>query len=375
MYEALYASVLDPSRLQEFSTGLIAATGSHIASMMIHDPQVGNGRLDSLVGADPEFLSAYEREFAADNIWVQRGGAKLVAGAVSHTDEVLSRAELRRSRYYNEFLRLVDIEQSVALCAYRDSRSIVTTTVCRSAKLPPYSDESLALMRRVAPHLVNSHAIRRRLGLLEHQLHSMEQALHALPTAMLLLDKERRVRRMNAAADALFEAGWLMRGKHGLAAKGCDARVWERVIGEACRGHSAEGGTRRASGKILLRDVTGQPMLVVAMHPLPAASPLVSRDGEAAVLFVQSVVAKGSRSLRAALMELFDLTLAEAALAVALLARQDLEEAASACGIVIGTARTRLKSIFGKTGERSQVGLVRLLSVMVSVTGSDAGEG
>jgi DNA-binding CsgD family transcriptional regulator len=113
-------------------------------------------------------------------------------------------------------------------------------------------------------------------------------------------------------------------------------------------------------------------MLVVAVHPLPAASSLSSQDGEAAVLFVQPIAAKSSRPLRAALMDLFGLTSAEAVLAVALLAQPDLEEAAKTCGITIGTARTRLKAVFAKTGERSQAGLVRLLSVLVSVTGSNA---
>jgi len=66
------------------------------------------------------------------------------------------------------------------------------------------------------------------------------------------------------------------------------------------------------------------------------------------------------------------LTPAEALLAITLLNKVDLEEVAWSCGITLATARTRLKAIFDKTGERSQVGLMRLMTVIANVIGAGA---
>jgi len=63
---------------------------------------------------------------------------------------------------------------------------------------------------------------------------------------------------------------------------------------------------------------------------------------------------------------LFDLTPAEARMAVALTAEKTIEEAADEFGISVNTARTQVKSILSKTGVRRQTELVRLLSASLA---------
>jgi DNA-binding CsgD family transcriptional regulator len=60
---------------------------------------------------------------------------------------------------------------------------------------------------------------------------------------------------------------------------------------------------------------------------------------------------------------LFGLTMAEARLARTLADGLSLETAASRLGVRVGTVRTRLKSIFEKTGCHRQADLVRLILV------------
>lgn len=368
----LYEAVLDPTQLREFCSGLARVTGSHIGTVLIHDPSRGKGRLEILVGADVAFMRMYEREYGKENLWLQRGDGLLRKGAVVDSDSIVSRSELRRSRYYNEFLKKADIEQSVGICAYRDASSLVMATANRSGKDAPYSDDDLALMQRLAPHWVNSYAIYRQLSGVRQKLRSLEEAMHALSTAMVLLDEQQQIQRMNAAAEGLFSEGWLIESPRGVNAKGCDTRQWEQLLGGACRGHAVEGRVRRKWGKMLLRDINGHPILIAAVHPLPMSSSISPQGEEVAVLFIQRVSIAGTRSLRTSLMELYTLTPAEALLAITLLNKVDLEEVAWSCGITLATARTRLKAIFDKTGERSQVGLMRLMTVIANVIGAGA---
>jgi DNA-binding CsgD family transcriptional regulator len=61
------------------------------------------------------------------------------------------------------------------------------------------------------------------------------------------------------------------------------------------------------------------------------------------------------------LRELYALTAVEARLAVCLSQGKSVDEAASAMGVTVNTARTYLKRIYSKTGVRRQTELVRLL--------------
>lgn len=363
--ESLYASVLAPERLGEFCERLVGATGSHVGAIMVQDMQRHDGRLDLVVGANPLEAARYEREFAADNLWLQRGAAQLATGATLDSDDFVSRAELHRSRYYNEYLREGDVEQSIALCAHFDGKNVVTATVCRSGRLQPYTAEHLALLRQVTPHWVNAYALQRRLAQLEQRVDALEHALELLPMAMFMLDRHGRVIRTNAAAEHLLAAGRLLRTPVGLSAPGPDAAPLKALVRDAAIGIDTADGRLRRQGQGVLRNARHQVDLVVAIHPLP---PSHVAHAEAAVMFVQALTATSSGGLMDLLRRAFELTAAEAALATALYRHADLAHAAQACGITPATAKTRLQSIFAKTGEHGQAALMRLLAALAQVS-------
>lgn len=76
-----------------------------------------------------------------------------------------------------------------------------------------------------------------------------------------------------------------------------------------------------------------------------------------ALLYIERNTGPQKPNLRA-LQEAWNLTRAEAKLALALATSGDLRKAAKACHLTIGTARQYLKKVFGKTDVRGQVELV-----------------
>ena len=362
--EPLYAAVLNPGRLAEFSATLCAATGSHIGAVMAHDAGNAHGRLELLVGADPAYMAAYEREFAADNPWMQRTAHLMRPGIVMDSDAVLSRSELRRTRYYNEYLRIGDIEQSLALCAQADGEGVVVATLCRPSGTP-YSQADLALARQVAPHWSNAYAILRRMSWLERQARTLEAAVEASPLAMLMLDAHGCVIRLNPAAEHLLSHGDVLRLANGRPDARHDPQPFRHLLHDAIAGTAGNGHAARRAGKLLLRNANGQGVLVADVHPIGDAGGL----GAAAVVFLQPVGAPAADGLAATLRQLFGLTPSEAALAVALLRHGDLAPAAVDCHITTGTAQTRLKLVYDKTGVHGQVVLMRLLASVAAATG------
>lgn len=104
-------------------------------------------------------------------------------------------------------------------------------------------------------------------------------------------------------------------------------------------------------------------MLVADIHPLGGDG----LHGAAAVVFLQPVGTPAGSDVASVLRQLFALTPSEAALACALLRQGDLALAADECHVTTGTAQTRLKLVYDKTGVRGQVALVRLLAAVAAV--------
>lgn len=365
LLESLYASVLEPKRLENFCGGLASATGSHISAIMVQDMQLQGGRLDLVVGADPLQAARYEQEFAADNLWLKHGAQRLVTGAVLNSDDFVSRSELHRSRYFNEYLRDGDVEQSVALCAHFDGQSVVTATVCRSGKLPPYPAKHLDLLHRVAQHWVNAYAMQRRLSWLENRVRSLEEAIEQVPIAMFMLDGTGRVLRCNEAAEQLLISGRLRRDLGKLTAPGANASAFNALLRAAVTGLPKDGGVCRHHGNCVLRNAESRADLVAAVHPLPQTI-----IGASAALFVQPVTAPVNSNATDLLRRAFHLTASEAELALGLYRNADLAEAAKACGISPATAKTRLQVVYDKTGEHGQAALMRLLAALVNANAS-----
>lgn len=364
--EPLYAAALEPGLLADFSAALCEATGSHVGAVMAHDAAHARGQLDLLVGADPVHMAAYEQEYAADNPWMRHGQHLMVAGGVMDSDAVLSRAELKRTRYYNEYLRISDVEQSVALCAQADAQGVVVATLCRAGSLPAYSDADMALMRQVAPHWANAYAIQRRLSWLEQRVQTLEAAVEAAPLAMMMLDAGQRVLRMNAAAEQLLSQGDLLCLQRGRPQAYFGGQPLRQALHEAVAGVHVDGSLQRRAAKVILENALGRGALVADVHPLDAGS---QPDGTAlAILFLQPVGAPAGSDLTKTLQQLFNLTASESTLACALQRHADLPTAAAECGITHGTAQTRLKLIYGKIGERGQTALMRLVAAVAAVT-------
>ncbi len=103
------------------------------------------------------------------------------------------------------------------------------------------------------------------------------------------------------------------------------------------------------------RDDAERPLSVV-VAPLPAEH----ANGRVAVLLINDPASQSLPSVDT-VSKLFDLTEAEARLALALGEGQRIEDAAESLGITLNSARTYLKRIFSKTDVTRQAELVRLI--------------
>ena len=176
----------------------------------------------------------------------------------------------------------------------------------------------------------------------------------------------RRVRN-NAAGDALLSDGELLALRRGrpTPTRGPAVRAFEEAI-DATR--NAATTTVSAPGRALaLHSRDGRVGAHAGIHSVPGAP-----HGARSVLLVQPIEgdAAAGNVLRRALREGFDLTEREADLCAALDTGATVAEAAHQVGVSLEGARTRLKSVFQKTGMRGQEELARFLAALRTVAGA-----
>lgn len=178
--------------------------------------------------------------------------------------------------------------------------------------------------------------------------------LDRLPTGVIVVDPEPKVVFTNKqGAEFLAARDGLMIGPSGLVRTNQQRETAElnRLIQMAI-GAGNDGAPHAIS---VTRDNSDRPLSVV-VAPLPAASAGLN----VAVLLVSAPEIQPLPSVET-VSRLFDLTDAEARLAIKLSEGHRIEDAATILGITVSSARTYLKRIFSKTDVTRQAELVRLI--------------
>ncbi|MHC9083616.1 hypothetical protein ACYX7E_01125 [Luteimonas sp. RIT-PG2_3] len=358
--EPLYASVLAPERLGDFSRALADATDSSITAIMAHDVVVGRAAPSLAHGIDHDWLM--QRVAQCDlhkDPWMQRATPLLETGRVIDSHDMLPLSQMRHSQAYSEHYQVIGVAQQVVSVGHFDGVSSVTLSICHGDPRRRFGREAIDLLHRLTPHWVNAYALQRRLGWFEQRSATLDAAIEAAPMAMFLLDAQQQVVRSNAAAEQLLASSDLLHLDGGRPTARFNGGPLQRVLGESCQGMSPIRATTPSGNSANLRDAAGRVVLVASVRPLPQGA-----GHERAIMFVQPVQASTPDDLKQLLRQLFPLTESEAALVVTLHRHTDLAKAADSLGIATATAQTRLKVVFDKTGERSQPALMRLTSAV-----------
>lgn len=178
--------------------------------------------------------------------------------------------------------------------------------------------------------------------------------LDRLPTGVIVVDAEPKVVFTNKqGAEFLAKKDGLAIGPSGVVRTNKQKETVElhKLVKMAI--DATDGGVPHALS--VEREDSDRPLSVV-VAPLPSDG----TDAKVAVLLVSAPEVQPLPSI-GTVSRLFDLTDAEARLAVALSEGHRLEDAAEILGITVSSARTYLKRVFSKTDVTRQAELVRLI--------------
>lgn len=361
---AIYDAALDPVHWPQVLTHLKACFRTEAETFYVLDFHTSRVKQAHLSGIAPEWLACFdELYFTPDNPWTVHSQALHRPGVV-RTNERLDRFTrerglLFRSRYYNEWMRPQGLRHSLGNTLTTDRRGIANVTLLRAPDLPTFDAREVRLFAQLGAHFGRALRLRQRFGDLQLQRDLLAGALDRLSEGLLILSPEGRLLHGNLAAMTLLarREGLAYRQGRVFAAHPQDQAAFARLLA-ARTGHAPQATVSDVLA--LHRSGGGQPLRV---HATGLGLPL-SSDGQLQPCVLLSLGEVGddeAPSRHEALRRAHGLTPAEARLAECLLDGLSLRESAQRLDLTYGTARTRLKVVFAKTGTHRQAELLTQL--------------
>lgn len=276
-------------------------------------------------------------------------------------DELAGNGKWRESEFYKQFLKPLDILHAMGADIVTEDGIHCRFRVSRPHRERPFSSSDKALCAAILPHLKRAVILHSQLNLIDSERRLYAGAIDRMLVGTVILDETGAVvksnelgRGMLAEGDGLKLVGGALRAEHP-----AENRELQRLIKQAMTGPS-DGAAPAVAEAISISRKAGRGKLGVVVRSVPHAEWSEGNRRPSVALLIRDPERRSEAS-RESVRRLFDLTPAEASLALALADGLTLDEAAERLKIRKNTARAHLRAIFAKIGVTRQTTLVRLL--------------
>jgi DNA-binding CsgD family transcriptional regulator/PAS domain-containing protein len=324
-----------------------------------------------------ELATLYLKQYAGKDPWSIAMKSVAFDKPIA-ANSLVEKRVIRRTGLYPDVLRPQGIEDmvSVSLKPLSARGGVGGFSFSFSERGADRMDENLQQFGRLLPHLSRALAASLQLGHYADGTRQLVRVLELMPTPALLIDAAMRIIYANPAAEALVRLNDGLSasrdgGLHLAAALPSETAALSRALAQAV---SLAGGSGASlSTPLRLTRPSGRARLLVLPVPLPPPAFVLWEliESARAMLLVIDPDVLPLMSEEVA-REAFDLTAAEARVAVLIGGGFGGPQAAAALGISTETVKTHLAHCFVKTGTNSQAGLARILTAFpVVYPGSD----
>ncbi len=306
-------------------------------------------------GIDAASFNDYFGHYASRNP-LARSIRTAAPGTILLDWQSVSKTELMRSEYYNDFLRPRRMHGILGVLLWRQDSASAILNITRTPEQGDFLPQDAAAIRPFLPHIRRSVELTARLPVAAAAGSGFELLAAGLRDGVLLLDVTGRLIYANAAAERVLrrQDGLVLRGQTLHAREPADEHRLARLLAGAV-GLGASGG----SVTVPRRD-GGVGGYAVRVMPCPERQAMLP-GGMPGMIVTISDPAAAIRCPDEQLRELFGLTPAQAVVAGRLADGCSMGSISAELGISTNTARRHLADVMAKTATRRQAELVRLL--------------
>jgi DNA-binding CsgD family transcriptional regulator len=359
LIEALYAGTLDDTGWSRAVLGVADTLRASGAVLIAFNPATGAVLRGEHHRFDPHVLQDYQRHWSFEDPLL--AAALLLEVGCPATERTLDLPEWRRSAILNEFLLPVDCPYFMPAWLHKSPAKAVTLSFQATRKRGPFDAQDVETYRVLLPHIARALEIRDRLQRAQLRSDALAETLDSLTFGVLVLDSGGRLLETNGVAQELLRnESSIDRGRDGTLRLRNPAGV---ELGRWIR--TGVPPTGSADGLLHVPRPPRLPLSVL-VTPLPARS-TAWMAGDPRWLLLIFDPERRVRASAEFLARDLDISAREAEVAALLVAGLDIREVASHLCLSIHTVRSHIKSVFGKTGLRSQSDLIRRVTLGPSV--------
>ena len=355
----VYDAALDPGAWPKFLAALMGAAGSLAVVMAFYDRSENKVVHFTSVGIQSPFRISYQDQFAAtDPI---PGLLPERKDDVYRAEDLMGPEQWDLSDYRREWLAPQGGAHQSGVVVYRDEGRLGVISLFRSEEAGAYTDEDLALLRLMQPHLSRAMQLNRKFWDTLSQPNAALSVLDSLEIGIILVDDRGLPVYRNRYADTVLrENSKLQVTGEGLRAYTQElTRELEQLVADVVR--TGQGTGIHHGGWLALGVGEADPLFLL-VSPLHGKANDLGLSGHRVCGIVFFSASDTTHALPIdALKEWFGLTPAECTLVRELDHGSTLEEIARSLGVSKHTVRDHLKSVFRKTGTRRQAELLRLV--------------
>ncbi len=354
IYEGVNESPPWSSALELMRETLAAA---HVTLMLRPPSAESTGVMINTGEVDDRATESYETRFFAVDPFVG-----LPPGEVISAEELMGKAQWHKSAMYREYLKPLDIGHLLGADITTKDGIECRLRATRSQEAEAFSEQDKMICRVLLPHLERSIRLHARLDTLECQRQLYSGTINRLLLGIIHFSHEGSIIDLNDEAQRILgEKDGISRSGKGLAASSrSENQELQKLISEAISGSDRDEAPGLAQAMSITRP-SGRGQIGIVVRAIPFAEYSESKQRPAAAVFLRDPDGASAQPSQEVVRRVFGLTRMEAALAILLAEGNTLDEAAEKLNVRRNTARTHLRSIFGKTGVTRQTMLVRML--------------
>lgn len=282
--------------------------------------------------------------------------------------DVMGEEQWLSSVFYREYQKPSGLLHALAVWLKPDPESNgYSLRVVRSDGCPDFSSADKQLIERLLPHLQQAVELRSRMQDLVIERQLFAGTIERMQVGTVMLDEKGNVLSLNAHAQAILneQDGISLVGKTLKVGYTEEQQALKALIASALattRGEvDAKGAHPTQAEAVAITRPSGRPKLSALVRAVPADEFAEGWNRPRVAVFLRDPGARAQGSSEV-LRRLYDLTRAEARLALLMANGLTLEDAGDQLGIRRNTVRAHLRSIFSKMGVTRQTELIRLVS-------------
>lgn len=367
LIDAVYAAASEPSEWSEVLPLLRERYNSIASSFTMQRYNDGDVTLGLNEGYTDQYLNSYLDTFGRHNPFVTRGSGFEIGATLTdsiYDDSRYAADRFEQTFFYNEWARPQRFRHALGSALELQGSHIQIFAMWRDMAAGAFTAAQVAEITVLSQHLRRAAILTQRLKTIRESVAVSTALRGTIRCGVVSLNRHGKIKSLDEEAARVLRSGQCLTSFNGRLSSqnaGNGDRL-HQIIQLAMSSRTVGGGEY---GPILLYRPDGHVALAVKAIRLPTQiHPFADSGTTVAVVLVKDLEMEAVSLAKATseFAKLYRLTPSEMKLLRALHHAQNLRDATVLNGANYETSRSRLKSIYAKTGTSSQIELIRAVS-------------